>query len=87
MAYLKRAGADRIGVAIDLATLELFDEFRGSGVEGPHRWETYWACLSHALHLFGEGNAGPHFIVGMGETEKEMCDAIQRASDMGCLPG
>lgn len=83
MIELKGVGADRIGVAIDLATPELFAKFRGSGVRGPHRWETYWDCLSHALHVFGEGKAGPHFIVGMGETEKEMCQAIQRARDMG----
>jgi biotin synthase len=79
----KAAGADRIGVAIDLATPELFDNFRGSGVKGPHRWEAYWTCLSHAISLFGKGHAGPHFMVGMGETEKEMCHAIQRAKDMG----
>ena len=79
----KEAGADKIGVAIDLATHELFDQYRGSGVGGPHKWETYWNCLEDSLRLFGEGNAGPHFMVGMGETEKEMCDAIQRARDMG----
>lgn len=79
----KTAGADKIGVAIDLATPELFDKYRGSGVGGPHRWETYWDCLADSLRLFGEGNAGPHFMVGMGETEKEMCDAMQRARDMG----
>ena len=83
MADFKGAGADRIGVAIDLATPELFAKFRGSGVGGPHRWEAYWNCLAHALRLFGEGNAGPHFIVGMGETEKEMCEAIQQSRDMG----
>ncbi len=79
----RRAGADRIGVAIDLATPGLFDRFRGSGVGGPHSWETYWECLSHSLGVFGEGNAGPHFITGMGETEKEMCGAIQRSRNMG----
>jgi biotin synthase-related radical SAM superfamily protein len=30
----KTAGADKIGVAIDLATPELFDTYRGSGVGG-----------------------------------------------------
>jgi biotin synthase-related radical SAM superfamily protein len=83
MASLKEAGADRIGVAVDLATPTLFTKYRGLGVSGPHRWETYWDCLSLALRLFGEGRAGPHLIVGMGETEKEMCDAIQRARDIG----
>ncbi|MBL7225640.1 MAG: radical SAM protein [Desulfobacteraceae bacterium] len=79
----REVGADKIGVAIDLATPELFDRYRGSGVGGPHRWETYWNTLSDAIDLFGRGNAGPHFMVGMGETEKEMCDAMQRANDMG----
>ncbi len=79
----RSAGADKIGVAIDLATPGLFDSCRGSGAGGPHRWETYWRCLSDAVELFGDGNAGAHFMVGMGETEKEMCDAIQRVRDMG----
>ncbi|MFO8091080.1 MAG: radical SAM protein, partial [Desulfatiglandaceae bacterium] len=79
----KKAGADKIGVAIDLATEKLFDKYRGKGVSGPHRWERYWACLEESLELFGKGNAGPHFMVGMGETEEEMCNAIQRARDLG----
>lgn len=79
----RTAGADKIGVAIDLATPDLFDRFRGSGVRGPHKWETYWSCLADCLDVFGTGNAGAHFMVGMGETEREMCAAIQRVQDMG----
>ena len=79
----KKVGADKIGVAIDLATPELFDQFRGSGVAGPHKWETYWRYLGDASGLFGEGNAGSHFMVGMGETEKDMCMAVQRVRDIG----
>ncbi|MFO7962373.1 MAG: radical SAM protein [Desulfobacterales bacterium] len=79
----RAAGADKIGVAVDLATKDLFDRYRGSGVGGPHRWERYWDCLAQAVSLVGDGNAGPHFIVGMGETEQEMCRAIQRSRDMG----
>jgi biotin synthase len=79
----KSAGADKIGVAVDLATKDLFDRFRGTGVGGPHRWERYWQVLSDSISVFGEGNAGSHFMVGMGETEKEMCEAIGRVRDMG----
>jgi biotin synthase len=39
---MKDAGADRIGVAIDGATQEIFDRFRGKPVKGPHRWDRYW---------------------------------------------
>jgi biotin synthase-related radical SAM superfamily protein len=79
----KAAGADKIGVAIDLATPKLFDRFRGTGVGGPHKWDTYWQCLSDSIRIFGRGNAGPHLMVGMGETEKEMCEVLQHAKDMG----
>lgn len=83
LAAFRSAGADKIGVAIDLATPGLFDLYRGSGAGGPHKWETYWRCLSDSIKLFGDGNAGAHFMVGMGETEKEMCAAIQRVRDIG----
>jgi biotin synthase len=79
----KAAGADKIGVALDLATPALFDRYRGSGVNGPHRWQAYWDCFQRAVGVFGEGHAGVHLMVGMGETEQEMCAAIQAAKDMG----
>ncbi|MBI4776797.1 MAG: radical SAM protein [Deltaproteobacteria bacterium] len=79
----KAAGADKIGVAIDTATPDLFDRFRGSGVGGPHKWDRYWQCLTEALSVFGEGHAGSHFMVGMGETEEQMCAALQRVRDAG----
>ncbi|HDM10903.1 MAG TPA: radical SAM protein [Desulfobacteraceae bacterium] len=79
----KAADADKIGVAIDLATEELFDRYRGKGVRGPHKWESYWRCLEDSIEIFGEGNAGSHFMVGMGETEEQMALAIQRVRDMG----
>ena len=79
----KAAGADRIGVAVDLATPALFDRYRGSGVGGPHNWETYWNCLAAAAAIWGDGHIGPHLMVGMGETEQEMCSVIQRSRDLG----
>ena len=79
----KLAGADKIGVAIDLATQQLFDEYRGSKVGGPHQWEVYWRCLSDAISVFGQGMAGAHLMVGMGETEEEMCRTMQQVRDLG----
>ncbi len=70
---MKDAGADRIGVAIDAATPELFDHLRGKPVSGPHKWEKYWRTYEQALEIFGEGKAGVHLICGLGETEKETC--------------
>lgn len=83
LAALKKAGAERIGVAIDCATPELFDHLRGSGVGGPHRWERYWRIYEAALEIFGLGMAGIHLICGLGESEAELAKAMQRAKDLG----
>lgn len=80
---MKEAGADRIGVAIDAATPELFDRLRGKGVNGPHRWDHYWKVIEMATNVFGKFFVGIHLIVGLGETEKEMVQAIQRGQNMG----
>lgn len=80
---MKKTGADRVGIAIDAATLELFDRLRGKGVGGPHRWDHYWDVVRMAVSVFGRFHVGIHLIVGLGETEKEMVGAIQRAHEMG----
>ncbi|MFH1112642.1 MAG: radical SAM protein, partial [Pseudomonadota bacterium] len=80
---MKDAGADRIGVAIDGATKEIFDRYRGKPVGGPHDWKRYWNVYEESLRVFGEGMAGVHLICGLGETEQEMVSAMYRARDMG----
>lgn len=80
---MKKAGADKIGVAIDLATPELFDRYRGRGVSGPHKWEKYWEIMKDGLEVFSPRNVGAHLMVGMGETEKEMVSLMDRLRKMG----
>ncbi len=80
---MKKAGADRVGIAIDAATPHLFDQLRGTGVGGPHQWNHYWEVTRVAVSDFGRFYVGIHLIVGLGETEKEMVEAIQRGQDMG----
>jgi len=82
---MKDAGADKIGVAIDLATPELFDQYRGQGVSGPHRWEKYWEILQDALDIFGTPHVGAHLMVGMGETEEDMVSLMERLWQMGVV--
>lgn len=79
---LKGKGVERIGVAIDAATREVFQKYRGSGVNGPHDWERYWEFFQMALEVFGEGRVGVHLIVGLGETEEEMVRTIQKVRDL-----
>ncbi len=80
---MKDSGAERLGIAIDAATEEIFSKFRGSGVKGPHKWDKYWGIYKTSLEVFGPGMAGVHLICGLGETEMELISTIQRARDMG----
>lgn len=82
---VKAAGADRVGIAVDAATPELFEKHRGKGVGGPHQWEHFWRMLEEAVDVFGPYQVGVHLIVGLGETEQEMIDVIARAHKMGVL--
>ncbi len=79
----KEVGAERIGISIDAATPELFENLRGSRVNGPHKWDKYWAIFEDALEIFGERMVGIHLIVGLGETEKDMTNVIQKVYDIG----
>ncbi len=83
LAELKRAGAEMCGIAVDCATPELFDALRGRGMQGPHRWEHYWRVIDWAVESFGRYNVSVHLIVGLGESEREMLAAVQRAYDAG----
>ncbi|MBP2666540.1 MAG: radical protein [Firmicutes bacterium] len=80
---LKEAGADWVGVAVDAATPELFEAMRGMTVRGPHHWEKYWLALESAVRVFGRDHVSVHFIVGLGETEQEMVQAIAQARRCG----
>jgi biotin synthase len=83
LAETKAAGADMAGIAIDAAGARLFEQHRGGGVHGPHRWDHYWRCVEAAVQVFGRDKVGVHLIVGLGETEREIIETIQMAQDMG----
>jgi biotin synthase len=85
MAGMRQAGVDRIGIAVDAATPELFDAMRGRAIEGPHRWETYWERFDEGIEVFGRRMVGCHLICGLGETEREMALALQHVRDAGGL--
>ena len=80
---MRKAGVERVGIAVDAATLELFEKYRGKGVRGPHKWDRYWKVLGDAVDVFGRGMVGVHLIVGLGETERQMVETIQKAHDLG----
>jgi biotin synthase-related radical SAM superfamily protein len=87
MEELKRAGLDRIGIPLDSATEELFDQVKGEHVRGPYRWEKHFAALDAAVEVFGSGRVLSNLIVGLGEAEKEAVELMQRLMDMGVETG
>jgi biotin synthase len=80
---LKELGADIFTVALDAATPEIFERTRGKGVQSPHSWQKYWEILMDARDIFGAQKFGAHIIVGMGETERDVLELVQRLVDLG----
>lgn len=74
---------DRLGIAVDAATPEIFDRYRAREVQGPHRWSRYWQTFDDALEVFGPNRVGVHLIVGLGETEEQMIRLIGRVRTAG----
>jgi biotin synthase-related radical SAM superfamily protein len=83
---LKQAGVDRLGIALDAANETLFNKVKGKETGSAYTWENQFCRLKEAIAIFKEGNVSTHLIVGLGETEKEAIEIIQRCVDMGVLP-
>lgn len=69
-------GVDRLSVALDAATPELFEKIKG----GVYAWETHIEALERAKAVFSS-RVSTHLIVGLGETEEEMVRTIQQLHD------
>jgi lipoyl synthase len=83
---LQKAGVDRLGIALDAATEAVFNKVKGKDVVGSYRWKGQLSILREALQVFGKGNVSTHIIIGLGETEKEAAEIIQRCVNIGVLP-
>jgi len=83
---LADAGAQRISIALDAATREIFDKVKGSFVDGPYCWQRQFELLEKAVDVFGKGMVSTHLIVGLGETAREILATIQKCVAMGVLP-
>ncbi|MCL2359645.1 MAG: radical SAM protein [Nitrososphaerota archaeon] len=80
--HLKKSGIDRLGIALDGATPQVFSKVKG----GCYNWENQFSLFEEALLVFGKGKVSTHLIVGLGETERQTVETIQRCVDLGVLP-
>jgi len=71
---IRETGADIIGVGLDAASEEVFDQTRGRGARGPHSWEYHWHIVRKAREIYGPYKVNCHIIVGLGETDRELVD-------------
>ncbi|MEM4701072.1 MAG: radical SAM protein [Candidatus Bathyarchaeia archaeon] len=83
---LAEAGVERIGIPLDAATPEIFDKVKGASAGGPYNMERQLTLLKEAVKIFGERKVSTHLIVGLGESEKETVEMIQKCFEMGVLP-
>jgi biotin synthase len=86
MKELAKAGVNRVSIALDAATEELFDKVKGSLAQGPYTWQQNREALEEAVEVFGKNQVSTHLIVGLGETEKEIIETIQWCTDFGIYP-
>ncbi|MEW6227039.1 MAG: radical SAM protein [Bacillota bacterium] len=73
-------GADRMGIPLDGATPAVYAKTKSGS------WEAAMALLERAARGF-PGRISSHIIVGLGETEKDAVEAIQRLADQGITVG
>ena len=86
MERLANAGVNRIGIALDAATETIFNNIKGKQAGGNYNWKNQFIQLTQALDIFGEENVSTHIIIGLGETEKQAVETIQKCVDIGILP-
>lgn len=86
MKILAEAGADRVSIALDAATEELFDEVKGNLACGPYSWKKQRKMLEEAVQVFGKGLVSTHLIVGLGESESQIIETVQWCADSGVYP-
>lgn len=83
---IKLCGVQRVGIAMDGVTPEIFEKIKGEGVNGPYSWQSHFESLKEALDIFSKGFVSTHFIIGLGETQKEALELISELHDLSILP-
>lgn len=77
---LLAAGAERLCIALDAAAPRVF----AAAKEGS--WEKRWRLLTDCAAAF-PGRISTHFIVGLGETEEEIIDCLDRCIGLNITTG
>ncbi|MFO8017849.1 MAG: radical SAM protein [Promethearchaeia archaeon] len=79
---LKNAGVQKIAIALDAITPEIFNRVKGKGVNGPYDWNSHFKCLEKAIEIFSEGFVSTHLIMGLGESHKEFLTIVEKLHNL-----
>jgi biotin synthase len=85
---LLSVGVEHIGFGLDAACEQVFRQVKKARPEQSRRsdWERNLKLVEEAARRF-PGHVAVHLIVGLGETEREMAEMIQRVHDLGGIVG
>lgn len=84
---MKKFGVTRVGVSFDCATPELYEEIKGKERGTSISWHTMEEAIQEAVEVFGKRFVSTHLIIGLGETEKEAIQFLQKFYDMNITVG
>ena len=79
---LKDAGADEIKLNLETPRKDIFEK-----VCPDLDLNGIWSLLKDAVDIFGKGKVISNIIYGMGETDADLSDVIDRLCSMGVIPG
>lgn len=82
---LRSIGVQRVGIALDGASSEIFEKVKGKGVNGPYNWGHHMETIKTALEIFPEESVTTHIIVGLGESEKDITSIIKKLKNLKVL--
>jgi len=78
---MKDLGVKRVGISFDCATPELFEKIKGLKRGVDITWQTLERTMADTTEVFGNRFVSTHLIVGLGETEQQAVNFIQRFYD------
>ncbi len=84
---LKEINVDRIGISLDAVTPELFNNIKGTEVDGPFTWKNHLHALESAITIFGSNQTTTHLMIGLGEKEDDVVNCMQELTDKGITIG
>lgn len=84
---MKKFGVTRVGISFDCATPELYDEIKGKTRGTNISWNTMEKAIQDAVGIFGKRFVSTHLIIGLGETEKEAIQFLQKFHEQNVTVG